>query len=270
MQREEIALELYLREIRHFALLTAVEEKAFIARAQKGDTLAREKVITSNLRLVVNVAKKYIKSGMSLSDLIAEGNIGLIEAVEKFDLSKGCRFSTYAIWWIKHTILKAITETKNLVRIPTYMKSILSQCKEKSRELMKKLGRKPYAQEVVACLDIPKSQKKIVLEAWQTNPAITDIQSLQVLTEKQDCVEDAKQREAQETFFAGNQLETLLQKLCRLDAKRSQILHLRYGLYGSPKMPLREIALRLNLSKERIRQLEKETLRMLRQYAGEN
>ncbi|NUM35513.1 MAG: sigma-70 family RNA polymerase sigma factor [Candidatus Brocadiae bacterium] len=263
MKKEEISLEIYLKEIQKYALLSPQKERQLLMLCKRGDKKSREEIIQCNLRLVVNIAKRYSKCGVALSDLIAEGNIGLIDAIEKFDLSKQCRFSTYATWWIKHSICRAITEKKSLVRIPTYMKAILVQCKEKTTELMKKWDRMPTASEVVSDITIPDSQRKIVNEALITNRAMESMQSIQNLCEQNINIEDKRYRNEEGQSHAL-QLELILEILKKLDSKRSQIMELRYGLNGRQKMALKEIASQFSLSKERIRQMEKETLKMLK------
>lgn len=265
---DDTSLEIYLKEIRKFSLLTAQQEREIVIRHANGDQQARESLITCNLRLVVNIAKKYINCGIPLADLIAEGNIGLIYAVERFDKDKGCRFSTYATFWIKHAICRAITEKNSLVRIPAYMKKILSQCREKSEKLMKQLGYIPTAKEVVEFLEIPGSKREIVCEAMMTNKASEEIQNFH--SQNQETIEDRMGAKQQEHFFEQNEVEWIMDFLNSIEPKRAQIIKLRYGLEGRNAMTLKEIALELRLTKERIRQIEKETLKMLRECMEKN
>lgn len=270
MEGKDIALESYLKEIRAYPLLTAQQERSVVLKHHEGDLKARESLINSNLRLVVNIAKRYINCGIAFSDLIAEGNIGLIYAVERFDPSKGCRFSTYANCWIKHSICRAITEKKPLVRIPAYMKKILSQCKEKTNEIVKKSGKMPTTTELIDKLAIPNSQRKIVNEALITSRAMDRMQSIQALNLNQDCIADFKQQESIDRFINKSEIDWIIKYLNSMEPKRAQIIKMRFGLNGDPKMTLKEVASHLHLTKERIRQIEKETLNMLKKSLQKN
>lgn len=261
---EDMTLKLYFKEISKYPLLESEEEKDLISRAQSGEKKAREELIQSNLRLVVNIAKKYIHCGIPLSDLIAEGNIGLLCALDRFKLSAGCRFSTYATFWIKHTICHALTEKNGLVRIPTYMRKILSDCKRKNEHFLRESGHMPPVREMVKLLDIPDSQEKIVETAFGTNFAMEGMQSLQNLQD-QDGIEDRSVRDSINRVFDRSEVEWILEKLKTIEPKRAQIIKMRYGLDGTPTLTLKEIASELRLTKERIRQLEKETLRLLKE-----
>lgn len=260
----DLSVEIYLKEIRKFSLLSAEEESQLMQNYQKGDKKAREHLITSNLRLVVNIAKKYVNCGIPLSDLIAEGNLGLLYAVERFDLSKGCRFSTYATFWIKHAICRAITEKNTLVRIPAYMKKILAEYKKKNEELQKKQNHTPTMSEVVEGMALPESKEELIREGLVTTKAMESMQSLHA-EQNQEAIEDVGVKEDSARFWDQAETTGILEFLDSVDMKRAQIIKLRYGLNGYPMMTLKEIAGRLGLTKERIRQIEKETLQMLRE-----
>jgi RNA polymerase primary sigma factor len=261
--KEDFSLEIYLKEIRKFSLLSQDEEREVVEKFQQGDGQARARLINSNLRLVVNMAKRYVNCGIPLADLIAEGNMGLIYAAERFRLAKGCRFSTYATFWIKHAICRAITEKNSLVRIPAYMKKILSDCKKKTEVLLKHLGHSPTVQEVVDGMAFSDAKGEIVAEGLFTSKALEGLQSLQ--TEQNEWLEDLYEQKAYTEFWDHNEVESIMDLLDSLEPKRAQIIRLRYGLDGGPTMTLKEIAAELRLTKERIRQIEKETLRMLRE-----
>ena len=260
---DDITLEMYLDEIKRFKLLKPKEEKKVVQEYQEGSLDARKILIISNLRLVVNIAKRYIHCGMTLMDLIAEGNIGLIYAVERFDPAKGCRFSTYATFWIKHAICRALTEQNTLVRIPAYMKKILSDCKKKNEDLTKQLGHTPTVKEVIDILNLPRSKSQIVREAVLTNRALEGMHSLHNL-QNYDNIEDISEKQAQNRIWDQSEVEWLMDILNSIEPKRAKIIKLRYGLDGNPTMTLKEIACELSLTKERIRQIEKETLKMLK------
>lgn len=261
--KEDFSLEIYLKEIRKYSLLSQSEERETVEKFHQGDEQARARLINCNLRLVVNIAKRYVNCGIPLADLIAEGNMGLIYAVERFTLEKGCRFSTYATFWIKHSICRAITEKNSLVRIPAYMKKILSDCKKKSEDLLKHLGHAPTVQEVVDGMSLPMAKGEIVAEGLFTSKALEGLQSLQV--EQNESMEDLYEQKAYTEFWDHNEVESIMEFLDTMEPKRAQIIRLRYGLDGGPTMTLKEIASELRLTKERIRQIEKETLRMLRE-----
>lgn len=257
-------LKEYLDEIRKYPLLSKKEEQEIVARCEAGDQEAMDHLVMSNLRLVVNLAKKYVRCGIPLLDLISEGNIGLIYAAERFKSSKNCRFSTYATFWIRHTICRAITEKNTLIRIPAYMKKILIDCKKKHEFLMKKLGHWPTLQETIDSLEVEKSRERIVEEALVTNRAMESVQSINSV-DYSDHIVDSQGCKEHERFLAENQVEWILQFLDSIAPKRAHIIQLRYGIGGKPAMTLQEIASELNLTKERIRQIEKETLKMLRE-----
>ena len=258
-------LKAYLKEIREYPILKAKEEKEIVERCYQNDSTARDILITSNLRLVVSIAKKYINCGLPLIDLIEEGNVGLIYAVERFDISKNCRFSTYATCWIKHSICRAITEKNQLIRIPAYMKKIISQCKEQIAKIMNESGKTPTMEEVIENTNIEKTNKEIIQEALVTSQALESMQSLYTLNANQDWIEDRKQTRFTKEIFDTSEHEWIMEVINSLDSKRAQVIKLRYGLNGKDPMTLKEIADVLKLTKERIRQIEKETLIMLRQ-----
>lgn len=265
MNSQDMSLEMYLKEIRRYPLLEPKKELEVIKKIKKGSDAARETLITSNLRLVVNIAKKYVKCGLPLADLIEEGNIGLMYAVERFDIRKKCRFSTYATCWIKHAVCRAITEKNQLVRIPAYMKKIISQYKEVSHNLVKQSGKTPMVQEVIDSTELNRTKKKIVEEALMTNKALEGMQSLQTLHANHEWIEDRRQQEDITTLFNDSEHEWIRGIIENMGAKRAEVIKLRYGLSGKPPMTLKEIASVLALTKERIRQIEKETLSLLRQ-----
>jgi len=262
----DIDLAIYLKDIRKYALLDANQEKDLLLRYQEHhDLAAREQLINSNLRLVVNIAKRYLSSGVPLTDLIAEGNMGLMYAVEKFELKKGCRFSTYATCWIRHAICRALTEKKALVRIPAYMKTLLGKCEDKQQELQKQWGHLPSDAELLENMTLKTSQQHIVNEALGTYRAMQEMQSLQTLENGEEWIEDHKQQDRERHFWHTYEVASLLEWLYKKEPKRAQIIEMRYGLNGTTKRTLKEIAAILKLTKERIRQLEKETLEMLKE-----
>ncbi len=264
-QLHDSNLAIYLKDIRKFPLLNEQQEKELIQLYQeKKDRSAREKLITSNLRLVVNIAKRYTLSGISLADLIAEGNIGLIHAIEKFDLEKNCRFSTYATCWIRHAICRSITEKRQLVRIPAYMKTLLGKATEKKQQLHEQLGYLPNNEELIDNMELTENQRQIMNEALITCRAMQEVQSFQSLENSEEWIEDVRHRDEELKKIELSEVYNIMEYLYQNEPKRAQIIAMRYGLNGQGKKTLKEIAGILQLTKERIRQIEKETIQMLR------
>ena len=260
----ERCLETYLHEINEVPLLSAQEELALGRRIQAGDLAAREHMIRANLRLVVSVAKMYGERGLALQDLIAEGNIGLMKAAEKFDPAAGCRFSTYGTWWIKQSIRRALTNTVKSVRVPSYMSELISRWRVVSHELAYLLGRSPTVEEVASELGIPEENWPLLRRTIQVSGMGPSV-SLDVLTAGQDTVEDARTPAPDEQLQNSDLLAKLGELLNAIDEREATILRLRYGLgdQGGEQMTLKEIGKVVGLTRERVRQIEQEALRKL-------
>jgi len=224
---------------------------------------ARERMIRANLRLVVSVAKIYSDRGLSLPDLIAEGNVGLMKAAEKFDPAAGCRFSTYGTWWIKQSIRRALTNTVKSVRVPSYMTEIVSKWRSVSQELGYRLGRVPNVEEVAEELGVPKKNWPLLKRTIQISGMGAHV-SLDVLSTHQDTVEDPDCSTPEEETMTLDLLARMSQLLESMDDREAAILRLRYGLDdGLEPMTLRSIGEIVGLTRERVRQIEREALRKL-------
>ncbi|MFN0243293.1 MAG: RNA polymerase sigma factor RpoD/SigA [Planctomycetota bacterium] len=260
----ERCLETYLQEINEVPLLSAEEELALGRRIKTGDPIAREHMIRANLRLVVSVAKMYTERGLSLQDLIAEGNIGLMKAAEKFDPDAGCRFSTYGTWWIKQAIRRALTNTVKPVRVPSYMSELISRWRVVSQELAYLLGRAPSVEEVAEELGIPEENWPL-LKRTITVSGMGPQVSLDLLIAGQDKVEDHTVQTPDEQMLNADLLAKLGELLEVIDEREATILRLRYGVgtETGETMTLKEIGKVVGLTRERVRQIEQEALRKL-------
>ena len=257
-------IKAYLKDIRHIPLLTPKKELELANRIKKGDKKAREEMIRSNLRLVISIAKRYNNLGIPLSDLIEEGNIGLMRAVDKFEPSKGFRFSTYAAWWIKQSISRSIIDQGKMIRIPVYMNEEILKCKKVTEALTHKLKRKPQAGEVAKRLQ-SSVDKVRELSTWVTKMSSLDAPiGEQGEGQVKDVIEDetmASPDEELETFFNKERTEDLLNMMTERERK---ILDMRFGITDGNEHTLAEIAKKMGVSRERIRQVESATLKKLR------
>ena len=260
---KEVGLETYFKEINEIALLSADEEKQLGRKIQAGDVDSREKMIKANLRLVVSVAKRYVNRGLALLDLIEEGNIGLLKAVERFDPEAGCRFSTYATWWIKQAIKRALTDTVKTVRIPSYMVETISKWKRTASGLNIKLGRKPTFDEIAEVANLPTENLAIIRQALRASDSQSHTISLENMWTLSEVLEDKRVKQPVEILFNELEGELIESLLGLLEEREATILRLRYGLDNGDPMTLQEIGQRVDLSRERVRQIEGETLKKL-------
>lgn len=256
----ELILETYLKDINKIKLLSPEKELETAKKVCEGDKKAREDMINANLRLVVNIAKRYINCGLPLHDLIEEGNIGLLKAVERFDPERGFRFSTYATWWIKQAIRRALTDSSKVVRIPSYMRELMAKADSISTKLTIQNGTTPGMDEVVAILEDRPEKRKYIENILRSSVKLSHIQSLDKICDQKDIIEDKNQKGQ----MMSEDLERLEMLMKTLDPKCRDILRKRFGLDNKGPMTLQEISNYVNLSRERVRQIIKESLQKLR------
>jgi RNA polymerase primary sigma factor len=265
----ENSLSIYLAEISRIPLLTPSEELRITRLAKKGDPDARRQIIVANLRLVISIAKKYLYYGLPLIDLIEEGNLGLMKAVERFDPERGCKFSTYATWWIRQAVTRALSNFGRTVRIPVYVTDNVARYKKTAEELYIKKGRQPEVEEVAKAMGIKiKEAAKIrgfVDEiAPLENLETTDSESPRGVQEHQL---PARLDHAVVQFELDQQMEELMRELTDREAG---IIKYRYGLLDGKAHTLEETGREFSLTRERIRQIEKSVLKRLSEFAREH
>lgn len=264
-QRVLDATQLYLGEIGYSPLLTAEEEVYFARRALRGDVASRRRMIESNLRLVVKIARRYGNRGLALLDLIEEGNLGLIRAVEKFDPERGFRFSTYATWWIRQTIERAIMNQTRTIRLPIHIVKELNVYLRTARELSHKLDHEPSAEEIAEQLDKPVDDVSRML---RLNERITSVDTpLGGDSEKAllDILADEKENGPEDTTQDDDMKQSIVKWLFELNAKQREVLARRFGLLGYEAATLEDVGREIGLTRERVRQIQVEGLRRLRE-----
>lgn len=257
-------LRLYLREISRISLLTATREVQLAERVEQGDKEARNQLIEANLRLVVSIAKKYVGQGLTLEDLIGEGNIGLIRAVTKFDYTKGFRFSTYATWWIKQAITRAILEGTRVVRLPVYIMEEVMRVKRITRQLYQELGREPTSESIGERLGMTADRVSELL-IWAEKVFSLDAP----LSEEEentlgDIIEDTHDRGPVEITDQQLLREEIRKVLGQLTLRERQVIELRFGLVDDHDHTLEEVGKKLKVTRERVRQIEERAIRKLR------
>jgi RNA polymerase primary sigma factor len=259
------SLSVYLREINKIPLLTRKEEVDLARKAALGTKYAKEKLIKANLRFVVNVAKKYQNQGLTLSDLISEGNLGLITAVDKFDVEKGYHFISYAVWWIKQSILKAICEKSRMIRLPLNRANELLQIEKVKREIGSNKDGEADIEEIADFLDMDKSRINDLINASKEFVSLeTPLSSDKDANTISDLMEDTKGADPEKVLVNSTLQESIESVLSTLTEKESNVIKYRFGLNGERPHSLKEIGDKYNLTKERIRQIEKKAISRLR------
>jgi RNA polymerase primary sigma factor len=259
-------LELYLKQINQTPLLTPQEEKRLgWLIINENDLEAKDHMIRANLRLVVSIGKNYTHRGLSLSDLIEEGNIGLIRAVEGFDPAQGARFSTYASWWIKQSIKRTLINALQPIHIPAYMVDLISRWKQTSRRLEEELGRTPSNNEIAHIMEVPEKKMKVIFRAMKAyqSRGQAPIGDDGIQLDFADIIEDPRHEAPLNTAVRREQISAVLGMLDEMESRDARVLKLRYGLEGQEPLTLKEIGLEVGLTRERVRQIEVDTLRKL-------
>lgn len=238
---------------------------------EENDPWAREQLVRSNLRLVVNIAKKYSDRGISLGDLIEEGNLGLIKAVDYFDPERGTRFSTYAAWWIKQSIKRALLENVQPVHVPTYMVALINQWRQTAAELENKLGRNPEIDEMAEIMHLPERKAKIVNQIVKVLSSVKDTHSEDGDEESSPAatLEDESTVNPEQALVADEQKQEVLRFLNEIEPREANVLRMHYGLDGKKPLTLRQIGKKLNLTRERIRQIQRQALTKLYEFMNE-
>ncbi len=295
--QESDPLALYLKQISTYPLLISTEEREIgrkislltaklesmkaeyhkKRRLNMGDkreklrlerllTIQKNKMINSNLRLVVSIAKQYQHRGLSLLDLIDEGNIGLIEAVERFDYRKGCRFSTYGTWWIKQAIIKSLADKGRVIRIPVHMLNMIKKCYYVAKHLSQELGRDPSDEEVAHYMNLPLSKIKDVVKLSQETTSLDTTVDDENVTRLSDLIPDDSSKKPFESVFSLTLQNTIRKVLTQLSDREMKIIQLRFGLAGEGPFTLEETGKMLGITRERVRQIQEKAIAKLRHF----
>ncbi|MCA9174292.1 MAG: RNA polymerase sigma factor RpoD/SigA [Planctomycetales bacterium] len=256
-------LETYLREINETKLLTAEDEQELAARIAQGDVRARDHMVRANLRLVVNIARGYTGKGLSLQDLIEEGNLGLLRAVEGFDPSMGTRFSTYASYWIKQSIKRALINSAKTIRIPAYMVELLSKWRRANSRLVEELGRTPTPEEIARVLGLPKKKLPIIKKAIRIYNSTPQTDQAEAGWSLGEMIMDERMKTPEDELLEHDILKHVQEMMAMMEPREATVLRMRFGLDNTETHTLKEIGEELGLTRERVRQIETEALARL-------
>ena len=257
------SLRLYLHAIGRVPLLSAEDEVTLAKRIERGDVLAKQQMVESNLRLVVSIAKGYIGRGLTLLDLIQEGSLGLIRAVEKFDYRKGYKFSTYATWWIRQSVTRAIADKSRTIRIPVHAIERLNSVINAERTLIQRLGREPTTAEIAAELAWPADEVLEILRIAQQPVSLEKPVGEEEDTALVDFVPDDAAESPFEIASEALRRENVVRVLAALPRREREVIEMRYGITGGRQRTLEEVGRAFNITRERVRQIESRTLKKL-------
>jgi RNA polymerase primary sigma factor len=259
-------LQLYLKQINETPLLSADEEKALGWRIiNDNDLSARDRMVRANLRLVVSICKNFVNRGLTLADLIEEGNIGLIRAVEGFDPAQGARFSTYASWWIKQAVRRTLINATQPIHIPAYMVELIARWKEAFRDLEEELGRQPSMQEIAKRMKLPLRKVQIIRRALRASHSRSHapVDGEGETIDFGDMFQDTRNAQPDDRVADDDEYRMVLKLINAIDERDARVLKLRYGLEGQEPLTLKEIGHEVGLTRERVRQIEVEALRKI-------
>ena len=257
-------VKVYLKEIGRVPLLKPDEEIELAKRMAEGDAAARQRLAEANLRLVVSIAKRYVGRGMHFLDLIQEGNLGLIKAVEKFDYTKGFKFSTYATWWIRQAITRAIADQARTIRIPVHMVETINKVKKVSAQLLHENGHEPTSEEIAKAMNIPEEKVREILRVAQEPVSLETPIGEEEDSHLGDFIPDEEAQVPAEAAYQSLLREQLAEVLGTLSPREEKVLRLRFGLEDGKPRTLEEVGKEFNVTRERIRQIEAKALRKLR------
>jgi RNA polymerase primary sigma factor len=257
------SLRLYLRSIGRVSLLTAAQEVELAKRIERGDMLAKQQMVEANLRLVVSIAKSYLGRGLTFLDLIQEGSLGLIRAVEKFDYRRGYKFSTYATWWIRQAVTRAIADKGRTIRIPVHMVEKLNKVVHVERQLVQQLGREPSPEEIAGELECTPREVRDILRMSQQPISLEKPVGDEEESELGDFVEDQTAESPFEMASENLRKENVQRALLALPMREREVIEMRFGLTGGRPRTLEEVGRAFNVTRERIRQIENHTLKKL-------
>ncbi len=263
----EDSVRLYLREIGRVKMIKPDEEIELARRIAKGDEQAKKKLIQANLRLVISIAKKYVNRGLPFQDLIQEGNLGLIRAAEKFDHTKGFKFSTYATWWIRQAISRGLADKSRTIRVPVHMVESINKMKKTSARLAQDLGRKPTDAELAKTMDLPVTKVQEIIQADREPISMEMPLNRDEETYLGDLIEDSESSRPDANTEEQLMRQDLNRMLSQLTPRERDIMHLRFGLEDGRQRTLEEVGRLFNITRERVRQIEHKAFRKLRQPA---
>ena len=263
----EDSVRLYLREIGRVKMIKPDEEIELARRIARGDETAKKKLIQANLRLVISIAKKYLNRGLPFQDLIQEGNLGLIRAAEKFDHTKGFKFSTYATWWIRQAISRGLADKSRTIRVPVHMVESINKMKKTSAKLAQELGRKPTEAELANSMELPVGKVQEIIQADREPISMEMPLNRDEETYLGDLIEDSESSRPDANTEEELMRQDLNRMLSQLTPRERDIMHLRYGLEDGRQRTLEEVGRLFNITRERVRQIEHKAFRKLRQPA---